>query len=196
MEWTIPTQSLDVHKVKIQSPGRGHKLLVPLSYVDGEFRFPTLTLLLPSLPVKSYDATTGRLVLSLHGSNGTYSKFQALQEHIVATVTEEQRAWFPSERFRRVEELQAGFQPIVDHHALNLYCPLGTTTVPNEVQIYRAGSWSCSPTLPSNLFTTGTQLRIAVRIHGVAFHKHPITGGWTGKFRIQHRILAIFVGGS
>jgi len=39
----------------------------------------------------------------------------------------------------------------------------------------------------------GNKIRAVIRLHGISFHiLHP-TEQWSGKFRLQHRILAILI---
>jgi hypothetical protein len=68
MEWVIPLQKLEVSKIQTGGFMNGVKPLAPLYYMDGETHFPSLSLLLPALLVKTYDSNTGKLVLSLKDS--------------------------------------------------------------------------------------------------------------------------------
>lgn len=169
MDIAIPLATFEVTKVRIGPLNRGAKVLLPMTYQDGDVKFHHVLLAMPGLTVKSYDAGTGRLLLSLPAAAAT--KFQAFQDSVLASVAAQQQTWFPGEPHRSKEELRAGFQPILDHGALSLYCP--SEGVRGLV--------------------TGAHVRIACKIQGVSFHKHPVTGVWTGKFRLQHRIQSILV---
>jgi hypothetical protein len=193
MEMIIPIQSFETAKVRLGHLGYAFKSIVPLSYSDGEIHFTNLPILFPMLSVKSYDSHTGHLVLSLTAATMVASKLQSLQETLLAAVKNQQVNWFERERYKSVEELRDGFQPIVEHGNLHLYCPLSNINgVGNDVQIYSKGVWTRGGLYPS-FFTPGTPIRVAIRIQGLSFHRHPITGIWTGKFRLQHRVLAILV---
>ena len=194
MEFTIPIQQFTPQHVRVGPITRAVKPMAPLSYHDGVNHFLSLTLLLPALTIKSYDSTTGRLALSLTGHAGTQAKIQALQELLISSTIHSQRTWFPSERVKENEEVRAGFQPFLDHTTLHLYCPITTTgsaaASQNDVQIYSKGVWARGVSSPS-LFVEGAHVRAAIRIQGISFHRHPVTGMWTGKFRLQHRIVAM-----
>jgi hypothetical protein len=191
MEWTIPAQKVDVSHVHIGSPTKSLKPMSPISYTEGDVRFPSLTVLFPHLTVKSYDAENGRLSLSLNGTTSLLSKMQALQNMFVSSMINGQREWFPGERGRGGDEIAGSFQPLISHSCIHLYCPLSTTGSPNEIHVFSGGKWSCGIISPS-MFAAGKQIRIAVRFQGISFHQHPVTKMWTGKSRIQHRILAVY----
>jgi hypothetical protein len=191
MEWTIPVQTLDISKVRISSIHRSQKPMATLSYSDGDLQMPALSILLPTLTIKSYDAETGRLALSLQGTQGILAKLSALQTLMLNTTYTNYHTWFPAEREKSYEDISTSFQPIIHNGCLYLYCPLSTSGSFNEIQVYSGGAWSRG-TFSSSLLSTGKQIRIAARIQGISFHQHPITKALTGKSRVQHRILAIY----
>jgi len=39
----------------------------------------------------------------------------------------------------------------------------------------------------------GDLVRVALRIQGLSFHTHPTFGTWSGRFRLQHKIMALFI---
>lgn len=180
MEWCIPVQSLDTHKVGF---GSLQKHTLPFHYTDGPLQFQHLTLMLPIATVKSYDSTTGRLSVSLHGSTGATAKLHSLQDAILLYISSHQNTLF-SGAGRGLDELRTGFQSILHNNTLQLYCPLEG----NDVQMYRQGGWT---PLQAHMLREGQQLRIALRIQGVSFHMNPVSGSFTGKFRLQHRILSM-----
>ena len=165
--------------------------MAALSYTDGELQFPSLSILLPPLVVKAYETETGRLSLSLSGAQLVTNKISALQNAMITNAHTNHRSWFPGEKERGHEELACMFQPLISHGALHLYCPLTTAGSFNEIQLYSGGAWSRG-TISSAVFATGKQIRIAVRLQGLSFHQHHITRAWTGKSRVQHRILAVY----
>lgn len=165
--------------------------MAALSYTDGELQFPSLSLVLPPLPVKSYDPETGKLALSLQGHTAISSKLVALQSLMLHKCAAAARTWFPAERERTQEEIAAMFQPLVSHGCLHLYCPPSPVSSFNEVKFYTGGSW-VSGKGSSTIFSSGKLVRIAVRLQGISFHQHPMSKMWTGKSRVQHRILSVY----
>ncbi len=196
MDVAIPLATFETTKVRVGPFVKGVKFILPMTYQEGDVKFHHVTLVLPPLAVKSYDAATGRLALTLPAAVAT--KFQALQDSILSSVAAQQQTWFPGEPHRSKEELRGTFQPILEHGALSLYCPTQPT---NEIPVWTSPSGSGSGsggsesgwTKKAPALTAGTQVRIVLRIQGVSFHKHPVTGVWTGKFRIQHRIQSMTV---
>jgi hypothetical protein len=193
MEWTIPIQTFDTTKVRVSSVNRGQKLMAGFSYLDEDLVFPSLSILLPPLPVKSYDTETGKLSLSLQGNQAASMKLLALQTLMLNTAHTNHGAWFPGERERSYDEIVGSFQPLVSHGCLHLYCPLSTAGSFNDVQVYSGqGQWTRG-ILSASIFSTGKSVRMAVRLQGLSFHQHPITKALTGKSRVQHRILTMYV---
>ena len=218
MELTIPLQIFETGKVRLGMPYRSSKLMAPLAYSDSDLQFHSISLLLPLLTVKSYDPVTGRLAVSFQGAAAAATKLQSLQDMLLSAVYNQQRSWFPGEGGKSIEELRAGFQPMLEHGVLYLYCPAATQSTHIDIKVYKGGGASTSDTgaggtaaggtaaggtaagwltgsLSSSVLSPGTPVRLALKLQGISFHQHPITGMWTGKFRIQHRILAIFIGG-
>jgi hypothetical protein len=197
MELTIPLQIFETGKVRLGAPYRSTKVLAPLAYSDGDLQFHAISLLLPLLSVKSYDPCSGRLAISFQGagSAGTTAatKIQSLQDMFLSAVYNQQRSWFPGEDEKTLEELRGGFQPMFEHGALNLFCPAATQSSHIDIKLYRGGAWMTGP-LSAGVLAPGTPVRLALKLQGISFHRHPVTGAWTGKFRIQHRILAVFIG--
>ena len=223
MEWAIPIQTFDPKHVRLGTFHNSPKQLVPLSYQDGPLSFLSLCILLPTLNVRSYDASTGRLVLSLAGNASTQAKLQQFQELLFSSVARLQGSWFTSEAEKEVREVRAGFQSFLDGSSLHLYCPIsgggsggsgggggsggsgggggsggsggsgsssGTTT---DIQFYSNGTWTRgAPSASADIFSAGTPIRLVIRIQGLSFHQHPVTGAWTGRFRLQHRIVAVY----
>jgi len=198
MEWAIPIQTFEPASIRLGSIGRGTKPIAPISYHSAEVdaTFMSLSLLLPVVTIRSYDAATSRLQISLEGGSATAtataSKLQALQTILLKKILTQQSGWFPPDRTRTAEELRAGFQPMIENGSLTLYCPSITAGAMNDMQVYSGGAWTRGISSPTML-TPGKQIRLAIKIQGVSFHQHPVSGAWTGKFRLQHRILAIML---
>jgi len=199
MEWVIPLQKLEVNKVHMGSFVNGVKPLTPLSYVDGEIQFPSLSLLLPHLTVKAYDPQTGKLDLLLRENMSAYNKLQALQNTLLSAVLTNQTAWFNQPK-RDLAELQALFQPMIEGDTLHLYCPVSVQDKKNggidSIAVYRSekgGPPLFSQGLRPAYLQPGDSLRISLRIQGISFHNHPTFAEWTGKFRLQHKIIALYI---
>lgn len=187
MEWTIPLQTFEVGKVQIGPLTNGPKRLVPFAYTDGELRFPNLSILLPVATVKSYDPTTGRLTLSLpHGSPGLV-RLRTFQEMLIQSVISNQRSWFPGGRQRPADEVRAGFQSMLEGDILHLYCPSVSSGI-QDIHVHSKEGWTQG--VKSSFLHPGSSVRLAIRIQGLSFHQ-AATGGWTGKFRLQHRVLSV-----
>jgi hypothetical protein len=106
---------------------------------------------------------------------------------LINTVNTNQRTWFPAVKVSEKDDIRQGFQPFVEHGVLHLYCPLGAS---NDIHMYSGKMWMRGSISPS-IFTPGKNIRLAIKIQGLSFHQHPLSRTWTGKFRLQHRILAV-----
>lgn len=199
MEWAIPLQKLEVGKVNIGNMINGPKPLVPLSYIDGQIQFPSLTLILPPLHVKNYDEKSGKLDISLRENSQVNHKLQALQNTLFSVVFSHQRVWFNNQN-KELAELQRLFQPLLESDVLHLYCPIldekkNTMSTNEKIHIFRNenGKVKHYEGVKENLLKPGDTVRVALRIQGLSFHNSLVTNQWSGKFRLQHRILSLYV---
>ena len=191
MQLTVPIQTLTCSNVHILPPHKYQKPMAPLSYKDDDIVLPSLSILLPALPIKSYDAETGKLSLSLAAHPQLLANLQALQVKILQAVYANYTTWFPSEQSRDIDETNNSFQPLIFNNCIHLYCPLVTVGSFNEIGLFSDNTWS-KGIIPSSLFIPGKTIRIGVRLQGVSFHQHPLTKKLTGRSRVQHRILVIY----
>ena len=193
MEWCVPLQKFETAKVHIGSLLEGPKPLVPLSYLDGQVQFPTLSILLPHATVKVFDSKTGRLDISLRDTAQAAQKIQALQSSILAAVSAKQETWFRVQ----YDELHKLFQPMIENDILHLYCPISNDKrgFSETISVFstEGGKVHHTTGVRENHIKPGDSIRVAVRIQGISFHSHPAYGQWTGKFRLQHRIISIYV---
>ena len=187
----MPAHSFATANVQIGTPNKSQKPIATLGYAEEGVRLPCFSVLLPSLPIKSYDSETGKLVLSLLGHPQILAKFVALQARILQTIHSNYSTWFPSERQRSLDELSTCFQSLIQNNCIHLYCPLITLGSFNEISVYSGGTWS-KGIIPAALLTPGKSIRAAIRLQSISFHQHPLTKALTGRFRIQHRILSLF----
>jgi hypothetical protein len=193
MEWTIPIQTIDTSKILIGQIYNNHKPMSPLSYIDGDLRFPSVNILLPMTSIQSYETATGKLALLLPAGEQASTKISNLQEMLLSSVYSKQTQLFKGCPTRTTDELRSGFQMILDGNVLKLYCPIGTTAPQgvHDLPIYTGGKWVRG--LKAGMLTEGKSVRLALRIQGISFHLNPVTQLWTGKFRLQHRITAILI---
>jgi hypothetical protein len=192
MEWLLPIQKMEVAKVHIGGLNRGIKLMAPLAYMDGSFCMPHLNLLLPPLTVKEYDPHTGKLLIQISDSLLTSSKLLALQETLLGAVYLQQRNWF-STSFRTPDEIRTYFQPFLDRDVLHLYCPMivqeKKAPGAGQIEIWKQNIWHKG--VKPGLLQKGDFVRIALRLQGLSFQSQNGTSEWTGRFRIQHKIISI-----
>lgn len=191
MEWCIPIQTFQVEHVQIGSIPIGNKPTISLGYKDNDITFTSLSILLPSLTIKSYAPSSGRLILSLDESPQTLRKLMMLQDTVLSSICSNQQRWFPQQPFiRKLSEIKGTFQSIINDTEMNLYCPINDTDL-HGPNVYDK-KWSRG-IQESGLLVPGTKIRVVLRLQGISFHIHPTTEQWSGKFRLQHRILAIFI---
>lgn len=191
MEWCIPIQTFTLDHVQLGSLMRGTKPIVPLAYKETDFTFPSLSLLLPALPVKSYDAASGRLVLSLAASAQTLGKLQTLQDTLLSAVNAHHGSWFAGAQ-RKPQDIRAGFQPLLVGNELHLYCPI-YEPMAQPIPVWADSGWLGAGKPRSGLLAPGRTVRIALRLHGISFHLVPGSTQWSGKFRLQHKIIAVLL---
>lgn len=189
MEWTIPIQKIEVSKIQFGPLQRSFKPLTPLSYTDGPIAFQSLNLLLPPLPVKDYDSSTGKLILNLAESPATAAKLFALQDCLLNAVFTNQKLWF-QEGLRTRDQIQNYFQSFVENTSLHLYCPLSTQEKRHSISIWKDNQWKKFES--TGLFAKGDSLRVAMRLQGISYQMNPTTNTWTGRFRVQHKISCLY----
>jgi len=199
MEWQLPIQKVEIGNINIGSPwstgkGRGdQKPMAPLSYFGSQFRLPFLSILFPPLPVMEYIPGTGKLVLDMYETNLASIKLTTLQETLMNAILYHQMGWFKSEFSK--DDIKQGFQPIIQDNHLILHCPYTDANVPcriayKNVPVFKNGEWGAFS--PDDL-KVGTRIRVAVKIHGISFLNRNDTPEWSGKCRLQHRILGIII---
>lgn len=188
MEWAVPLQKIDVNKINVGQIRYGEKPLAPLAYSDGPIHLPSVNILLPPLLVKDYDPQTGRLKLSIQDNTAVLHTLSSLQETLLKIVFQKQSEWFPGSR-KTSEELHVFFQPFVENNIINLYCP-SAVTGNISIPIWKDKGWSKGVTVGS--IVKGDMIRVGLRIQGISFQHNLEADIWTGRFRLQHKILQVF----
>lgn len=189
MEWTVPIQKLELSKITPGALQTSMKPLTPLEYRDGFVTMKHLNILLPPLMIRDYDATTGKLSLHLPEQSAIYNKLLALQESLLFLVYQHQKTWFP-ESNRTKEQIQNFFQPFVEGNSLQLYCPLQSNDKKYFLHLWKDGVWK-KLTSPG-LLQKGDVIRVALRLQGISYQTNQSSNSWTGRFRVQHRIMCMY----
>lgn len=185
IELSIPINNIDPSYIQIGCLTTGNKLMTSISYHNPIATMPSLSILLPTMTVHSYDVVTGHLVLQIIDS-AHMKRLNAIQDQILKLIRSNQKSWFPEFK-QRGDDARTGFQPMVEGNLLHVYCPTSTGG-PYDIHVYN-GSWSRST---RSAIKVGQAIRAVLRIQGVAFHQSPVSGAWTGKFRLQHRIISLY----
>lgn len=196
MEWAIPLQKLELSKIRLGSlsikPNREKKPMVPLAYMDGQMVMPVLTILLPHMTVDSYNSATGRLDLIMD-SSWISTKLNSIQTSLLNATGQSQTAWFGKRVFTN-EELYNLFQPMIEGNKLHLYCP--STLMEKRkgngvIKIWKEDHWIEG--VRPGLLATGQRVRVGLQIQGISLQLGTADNEWTGRCRLQHRVVCIFV---
>jgi hypothetical protein len=129
-------------------------------------------------------------------------KLNTLQDTLINAIMYHQMAWFKTDLV--VEEVRQGFQPIIQDNKLILHCPYTDMSQVNagkvlfkNVPIYKnmanngyKGGWG--EFKPEDL-AMGTRVRVAVKIHGISFLNRNDSSEWSGRCRLQHKVLGVIV---
>lgn len=184
MEWFLPVQKLTVGNIALAPPGS--RPLAALSYSDGAtFCHPSLSIMVPPLPVKSYDTTTGRLVLDTSSNHLLSLKLQMLQDMLQEAIQYNQSAWFSTSY--RAEEIRNGFQPLYEDSSLLLHCNLRQAQ-DMALPIWTPTGWRGAK---EEDLKVGAKIRLALKIQGISFLFRNEQNTWTSKSRVQHRIMGV-----
>ena len=196
MEWSVPLQKLELTKIRLGNLmsriHREKKPLVPLAYADGQMVMPVLTILLPHLVVESYDTPTGKLILTLDTPWIT-NKLTSVQTSLLNAIYQQQISWFGARLFS-YDEIVNLFQPMIDKNKLYLYCP---TTLEDKrkgngvIKVWKEGDWIEG--VRPGFFVEGERVRVAFQIQGISLQLSGNDDRWTGRARLQHRILSVYL---
>jgi len=208
MEWQLPVQKLEVGSIYIASPWLRESKektspISSLSYIGSHFRMPSVSILFPPLPIIDYNASSGKLVIDISETSLACTKLAAFQETILQSILCHQAAWFGTSY--SIEEIRSKYTPIYKDNRLILHCPVSTFSGTPGAPLYVNGEWKTGSN--ETYLTAGTRIRVAVKLHGISYLYHPTSinllaevpegvqpkTAWSGKTRIQHKIVGILV---
>lgn len=196
MEWALPLQKLELSKIRLGTltsrPPREKKPLIPLAYVDSQMTMPVLTILLPHMTVDSYNSANGRLILTIDAP-WISTKLTSLQNSLLGAVSNSQASWFGKKQFS-MQEVCDLFQPMIEGNKLHLYCP--STIVEKRkgsgtIKLWKDDAWIEG--VRPGLLSQGNRVRVAIQLQGLSLQLGASEQDWTGRSRLQHRVLCIFV---
>jgi hypothetical protein len=121
------------------------------------------------------------------------AKFIALQTNLLHMIGNNQMNWFGVNQYS-TEELQRFFQPMVDNSILHLYCPTllqDKRKGSGAIRIWKEGAWMEG--VRPGLLVKGEKIRVALQIQGMSLQLGNMDFNWTGRSRLQHRVLAILI---
>jgi hypothetical protein len=151
-----------------------------------------MTLLFPITRVVSYHPTTGKLIIDMKDNVNLFLKLRALQDILIKYVEQNQGTLFRGSMKFSAEQIESQFQKLVNQNVIILYCPsseTGSTTSKPIIPVYKDG-WN--RTLLSTDIVNNADVRIIIKIVGLSFQMDS-EKIWTGKFRLQHKIVAVFI---
>jgi hypothetical protein len=196
-ELFIPLQTIELKSIHIDEPkrlsGPGIPLyaidrpIAALSYINSNYKIPTLSILTPFLKIHAWDSTTGRLDLEIDMNSAVAMKCSIIQDHIIELLAAKPQWLYPYTK--KKEELIANFQHIIHDHILTIYLhgPNQENKQTGRVWIWKEDTWQKGASVQS--FKKGQLIRVALRFQGVCFLQTPAKDM---RYRIQHQTVAIF----
>ena len=193
------------------------KPMAPLSYFGTQFRLPFVSLIFPPLPVIEYNSSTGKLVLDMFESSLASIKLNTLQDTIVNAIAYHQAGWFKSEFSK--DDIVRGFQPIIQDNHLHLHCPSFMLEHVRAIPIFKDGEWKklseddlklgtrvrvavkihgisflsksalglMQPSVSKSAFASPGLMQPSLDLR--SGNRNDVDMKWSGKCRLQHRIL-------
>jgi hypothetical protein len=196
MELSLPLQKLEITKIRLGSlssrPNREKKPMIPLAYMDGQLVMPILTILLPHMTVDSYNSANGRLDLIID-SAWIGAKLNSIQSSLLTALSQSQNSWFGKVEFTN-QDICTLFQPMIEGNKLHLYCP--STLVEKRkgsgvIKLWKDDSWIEG--VRPGLLAPGQRIRVALQLQGISLQLGTTDNEWTGRSRLQHRVLCIYI---
>jgi hypothetical protein len=121
-----------------------------------------------------------------------HSQLRKFQDAVHTYMTFNHTLWFPDISYT-AEQLDAQFQKCVSQNVLILYCPtfadLSDTSLKPIIPVF-CGKNYCEKLISSNLCMDKT-VQFAIKITGISLQMD--NRKWTGKFRLQHKIHAVYI---
>jgi hypothetical protein len=194
MELAIPIESFQYKDVTYDASTISTKSILSFHYSDKEnsVEVSDIILLLPPTRVISYQSATGKLILDMKEHSAQQAILRAFQDSVQTYISKNYQTWFPTLSFSS-EQLDIYFQKCISQNVLILYCPSsdadGQVSSKPTIPTYRQGSWQ--QRLKGTDLVAGGTVRLAMRLTGVSFHLE--NGTWSGKYRVQHKIHALYI---
>jgi len=194
----IPLQTIELKNIHIDEPKRCSGPGIPLyaidrpiaalSYVNSNYKIPTLSIFTPFLKVHSWDSSSGCLKLEIDSNSSVAMKCSSIQEHIIELLASKPQWFYPYTK--KKEDLLANFQHIIHENILTIYLhgPNQEHKQTGRVWIWKENVWQKGAA--ANSFKKGQIIRVALRLQGVCFLQTP--GKDTIRYRIQHQTVAIY----
>lgn len=199
-EMMLPVQLLNLEKIKIERPQQVQgfvptqygveRPLSRLSYDNGIFNMPTLSIFTTFLKVHDWDSSSGRLELELQEKNPTHLRLINLQNHILGLLLRNQSSWLGTTHHTR-ETILSQFQPLISKNILTVYLhgPNPEKRQCGRVWIWNNFVWTKGAA--QHTFKKGDELRVGLRLQGLFFLGNPF-GNANCRFRLQHQTVVIY----
>jgi hypothetical protein len=199
-EMMLPIQLINFEKIRIERPQQVQgfvptqygveRPLSRLSYDNGVFHMPTLSLFTSFLKIHDWDSSSGRLELELNEKNPMHLRLISLQNHILGMLLRNQSSWLGTTHHTR-ESIMGLFQPLISKNILTIYLhgPNPEKRQCGRVWIWNNFVWTKGAS--QTTFKKGGEIRVGLRLQGLFFLGNPF-GNANCRFRLQHQTVVIY----
>jgi hypothetical protein len=192
MELAVPLEKFNPTNVHYDASQVHTKSFITFSYSDDMINLSNIILLLPPTRIISYQSSTGKLILDMKEHTAIHSHLRKFQEDVYKYILSNHKIWFP-EKLYTAEQLDTQFQKCVSQNVLILYCPtfadLSDTSAKPIIPVF-CGADYCEKLISANL-VMGQTVQFAIKITGISLQME--NRQWTGKYRLQHKIHAVYI---